>query len=98
MELRGIVDLYKTKLTEEGPVETLFKRNASFRMYCEPQHLGIHAEVLNIRTGKPYKDRCQVFIQDFGVVTIRHTVEEVTRLKREHAQNKTVGFHANKSH
>ena len=97
MELRGITDLYKTKLTEEGPIEILWKRNVSFKIYCQPAQLGIHAEVINIRTGKPYKDRCQVFIQDFGVATIRHTVEEVAKLKREHAQSKTVGFHAYKS-
>lgn len=96
MELKGIVDLYKTKMTEEGPVEILFKKNASFKIYCEPQHLGIHAEVLNIRTGLPYKDRCQVFIQDFGVATVKHSVKEILELKKKHTQNRSVGFHAGK--
>lgn len=97
MELRGITDLYKTKLTEEGPIEILWKRNVSFKIYCQPAQLGIHAEVINIRTGKPYKDRCQVFIQDFGVATVRHTVKVISEMKAEHTQGKTVGFHAHKS-
>lgn len=98
MELRGITDLYDTKLTEEGPKEFLIKRNASFKIYCEPFHLGAHAEVLNLRTGKVFKDRCQVHIQDMGVVVVKIAASKLYALKKQHSQNKTVGFHANKSH
>lgn len=97
MELRGIVDLYKTKMTDEGPIDVLFKRNASFKIFCAPQHLGVHTEILNTRTGKPYKDRCQIFIQDFGVATVKHSVKEIEELKKQHTKNKAVGFHADKS-
>jgi hypothetical protein len=96
MELKGITDLYKTKMTEEGPVEVLLKKNACFRIYCEPFHLGAHAEVLNLRTGQVFKDRCQVHIQDMGVVVVKIAANKLYELKKQHSQNKTVGFHANK--
>lgn len=83
-------------MTEEGPVEILWKRNACFKISCEPIHLGVCTEVLNMRTGKPYKDRCQVFIQDFGVATVKHNIASITELKQKHSTSKTVGFHANK--
>jgi hypothetical protein len=96
MELRGITDLYNTKLTEEGTVEFLIKRNASFKIYCETFHLGAHAEVLNLRTGKVFKDRCQVHIENMGVVVVKIAATKLNELKKQHSQNKTVGFHAHK--
>lgn len=102
MELRGITDLYKHKdiVTPEGMVieqDILTKKNALYTIYCEPQHLGPHLDILNVRTGKPYKDRCQVYIENIGVVTVRYSAKALQEIKSKHTTGKKVGFYANKS-
>lgn len=97
MVLRGITNLYDIQQTPEGEKEILVKRNASFIINCEPYDLGPSIELLNIRTGKPYKDRCQVHIRELGVVTVKLSLTKLKELKNTHESGfKIKGFYAGK--
>lgn len=90
MELKGLTDIYKVNKNNE---EYIYKKDVIYKIHCEPQHIGPYVELLN-KKGKPYKQRCQVYIENIGVVTVKHNPKELNSLKQH--STIPIGFNAYK--
>lgn len=93
LEFKTRVDLYEDP-KEDGGKSKLIKKGIIVKHQWDLEKV-MHPEQVINRKGQVIKNKCRVFVEDYGVVIVEHSYEAICKLKQQHhspANGAPIGF------
>ncbi len=92
MLIKCLQDIYKeSPIIDEnnqviGTQERLVKKDVITLLDCDPEDILLTKQVTNNK-GIKYKNRCMVNHRTLGNIIVKHSFEEMTKLRNQYKQN-----------